>query len=53
MTRAGEKLYRDEDEPRGSVVWALITHPQTRGGFRDTARVMMLVLVGMWFLGVG
>ncbi len=53
MTRAGEKLYAEPEKREGSALLTLITHPQTARGFRDTTRVMLLVLVGMWFFGLG
>lgn len=53
MTRAGNKLYREADEPRGSVLWALVTHPQFRRGFRATARLALWVLLALWCFGLG
>ncbi len=51
MTRAGEKLYREDEDLNGSLVWALVTHPEFRRGFSDVARVLGTVLI-LLFVGL-
>ncbi len=53
MTRAGEKLYRERDEPHGSVLWALVTHPVFRRGFRDLFRWSLLAVLVTVLFGLG
>lgn len=50
MTRAGEKLYREPDLGQGPSLWASLTHPDIRRGFRDVSRVIGTVLI-LLFVG--
>lgn len=43
MTRAGEKLYPQPDEPHGSVLWAFISHPLFLRGMWDVTRLLVVV----------
>lgn len=53
MTRAGEKLYRNDVEPQGSVLWAFITHPVFLRGAWDMLRLLAFVTLVAVLFGLG
>jgi hypothetical protein len=52
MTRAGEKLYRD-DKPRGLLLGALIRHPDFQRGAREMLRLFAVEASVAVLLGIG
>lgn len=53
MTRAGEKLYRDDFGPGGSVVLALLAHPVFLRGAWSMLRLLCTALLIAVLFGLG
>ena len=53
MTRAGEKFHQAEAEPRGSLLWALVTHPMFIRGAWDMVRLLAVGALVAILFGLG